>query len=244
MYKNVGKSHGNSNIRLYFDCLFSDLLLVTGGEQQFQGTSMKNSEVIDLDDSTNTCQDFSDYPFEEGFAALGMLNNIPVVCNKRQCQGLGQKFEVGLYEEVGAHTSIRMGDTLWFAGEDNIMIVRSDESSVLGPSLPQIDASYVRGHCVVQINQDEFMIIGGSPDRYQATWKFKPNSKTENWIRGPDTNDFRCHHACGLFFDVVDGKQKILIAGGSPPGASPGSNKDTTEILDFEVANPEWIYGK
>ena len=85
------------------------------------------------------------------------------------------------------------------------------------------------------------MITGGGPDSYQATWTF--NFRTELWTRGPDTKDFRWYHACGLFTDVVDQKQKVLIAGGSPPGALEPI-KDTTEILDFEVENSEWIYGK
>ena len=223
-------------------------MLVTGGKENFQSQQIKVSEVIDLNDPTRTCQNLPDFPFEtEGIG--GLLDNIPVVCSGNTCQGIGQKFEVEWNNEmignVDYAASVVIQDGLWITGGNLVgsktLLVRPDESVILqGSALPQ--TPYLQHHCVVIINAEECMIIGGGPDSYQATWTY--NFKSGLWTRGPDTNVFRWYHACGLFTDLVENKQKVLIAGGAPPGASPDPNKDSTEILDFEVANSEWIYGK
>ena len=78
-----------------------------------------------------------------------------------------------------------------------------------GPDLPQA----VYGHCVIQIQRDISVIIGGQPfhDNYQYNWV------TKQWDTFPQLRESRFYHACGVLRNNLEGPAydlSIVVFGG------------------------------
>ena len=90
---------------------------------------------------------------------------------------------------------------------------------------------------MVKINEESFMVIGGSEfsdgrKNSKKTWIFNLNQN--NWERGPNLNVPRRSHACGVLSGAV------IVTGGFQP-FRPYALK-STEILDLQNPN-QWILG-
>jgi hypothetical protein len=130
-------------------------------------TSVK-SEVIDLEDSNNICQDLEDYPIQVWGAVGGLLNQVdPLVCGggyssyTNVCYVLnqpGQSSEM-LEERVYSATLTLNSTHIWITGGYNgngilqtSEFVSIGQSAVKGPDLPYA----VERHCAMSSERDSF----------------------------------------------------------------------------------------
>jgi hypothetical protein len=240
---------------LYLDCLdfifkpcISGKLLVTTGLPK--KVSAK-SEVIDLDDPENVCQDLDDYPIQLSAASGGLLNSIhPLVCgglsSTKDCHVIGQ---VGVQTEMLTNryyfSSIPLNNThLMLTGGFSITgttiasteIVSIQHQSMSGPDLPFA----LHGHCMTRINNETAILLGGNlgSNTYTShTYLFNIGKLT--WYPGPDLNLSRAYHSCGSFKSSAHGgRQVVIVAGGS---TSSGQYLDSVEILDHLTG--KWTEG-
>jgi hypothetical protein len=153
------------NIHL-LQTLLGKLLVTTGGPSD---TSVK-SEVIDLLDASNICQDLADYPLEVKGAVGGLLNHVlPLVCGGDpagvECHIVGQSGpKTQLLEERSNAASLVLNHThIWITGGYNgnelssTELVSVGQNTTKGPELPM----KVSSHCLVTVNDSTAMLIGG-----------------------------------------------------------------------------------
>ena len=219
-------------------CKAKSLLLVSTGKNSY-GNLLSSTEVLDLEDSTSTCQPLVDFVYPVYRAVGGLVfNGIPMLCNginheigSGNCYTLNHNSlkisaDLRLY---GA--SVMVNDSIWITGGSangseltTSILVNPNGETKQGPDLPIA----VRDHCMVGINDNEYFLIGGYPNGNRT---FKYNFATEEWTPGPDLLNHRQEHACGLFTDMNDGKRKIIVSGGL--GNTPPPYQPTSEILNF-----------
>ena len=116
---------------------------------------------------------------------------------------------------------------------DSTEIIALDGTLTSGISLPNAR----RGHCMVVINNDEFMILGSKlqTDQYKSTMTYNANSET--FSSGPSMIYDRRNAACSMFQSKLhNDRQVVLCAGGL-------RDKGTAELLDFSQENAQWTEG-
>ena len=226
-------------------CKMKYLLMVTTGKMS-NGTLLDSTEVIDLEDSSSTCQPLPNFVYPVYSAVGGLLNGSPFICNGNDdfdkcCSLTNSNVEISVGLRLFA-ASIMVNDTLWITGgsapqqagsemKSSILVLPNGETKP-GPDLP----IPVKDHCLVGINENEYFLIGGYPEGNRT---FKYNFAEGSWTTGPNLLKHRQDHACGLFTD--DGRRKIIVSGGlsnAPPPYLP-----TSEILDFQAENANFEYG-
>ena len=88
----------------------------------------------------------------------------------------------------------------------------------------------VHQHCMVKINEDEILLIGGKQSN--QTWHF--SIRMENWEPGPDMPEARSYHKCAFF--SIDQDKFVAV--------SPGSSGSTVQFLKLTAEEEsEWIAG-
>lgn len=144
--------------------------MVTTGTTGFPN-NLKNSEVIDLLDSKNYCQDLSDYTYEVNWATGGLLNNInPLICGGRnsfnidilECNIIGTNEKLELMHPRTFSASIVIGDKLWVTGGEispntSEFILLNEKISMAGPDLP----TDFNSHCLTWANDTHVILTGG-----------------------------------------------------------------------------------
>ena len=91
-------------------CLLIDKLLVTTGRP---GGNGRYSEVIDLSNERNQCDNLENFPYEVRGTAGTYLNGSIIVCggtNKDKCYFLGQDKYITMSENRAAFSGIIVGD--------------------------------------------------------------------------------------------------------------------------------------
>jgi hypothetical protein len=144
--------------------LVSGKVLVTTGHPT--NTSVK-SEVIDLEDSSNICQDLDDYPMKIDGAVGGLLNQVdPLVCGgkvpiTKSCHVVNQPGQSSeMLEERMYSASLTLNSThLWITGGLNANgllqtseFVSIGQTAVKGPDLPYICSLWALSCCSKFIN--------------------------------------------------------------------------------------------
>ena len=115
-----------------------------------------------------------------------------------------------------------------------------------GPPLPE----GLAGHCVVELNKNEVMIIGGQNNDNRPGLKEIGieserktriyNNITRDWRDGPNLNSKRRGSACAMFRSSLhENRMVVLVAGGSA-----GDTTDTVEILDYSLGDASWALSK
>ncbi len=213
------------------------VLLVTTGYPWSNET--RSSEVIDLDDPENKCENLQPFPIEVNGAVGALLDdNTPVICGgaddswaldpnnaNDQCHILGNPTPIVTMQTGRWHADSFVLDQengpprLWITGGGPSPGTKSTEyidirsgNAIPGPDLPEA----MSGHCLVKIGQNSAMLIGGlyySPTRFvKQTWFFDIDDET--WTRGPDLDSDLGYMTCGVITDSTSGDLVVIVAGG------------------------------
>jgi hypothetical protein len=193
--------------------------LVTTGRPS--STSVK-SEVIDLDDPSNICQNLEDYPIVVDGAVGGFLNQgDPLVCGGYPATNVchvvnqpGQSSE--MLEERAYSTSLTLNSShLWVTGGNNVNevlqtseFVSIGQTSVQGPDLPYP----VHSHCLVGVNSSTAQLCGGWNNGGILNECHYMDLEDHSWSQGPSMMTKRSQHSCGIFKSAAHQGRNIVIA--------------------------------
>jgi hypothetical protein len=226
----------------------SGKVLVTTGQPT--SNSVK-SEVIDLEDASNICQDLEDYPIGVGGAVGGLLNQgDPLVCGgfnggfryTNVCYVVNQPGQSSeMLEKRAWSASLTLNRThLWITGGryGNGLLQTSEfvsigQPSVKGPDLPYV----VYGHCLVEVNSSTALLCGGSNGQFLNECHYM-DLEDHSWSQGPSMMNSRYYHSCGIFKSAAHQGRNVVIAA----GGSNGAYMDSVEFLDPKTNT--WNKGK
>ena len=211
------------------------------------GKGQKTVQVVDVDGSA-TCSDLAPYPLNPHAGGGGLLENTPVFCGSAhfttQCYSYDKasntwNFLANLVTGRGYFGAAIFKGALWVTGGfnggnlDSTEIIALDGTITSGTNLPNAR----HGHCMVVLNDDEFMILGSwSPsDQYRNTMTYNANSET--FSSGPSMIYDRRSATCSIFRSKLhNDRQVVLCAGGY-------LDQGTAELLDFSQENAQWTEG-
>ena len=116
---------------------------------------------------------------------------------------------------------------------DSTEIIALDGTVTNGKNLPNARC----GHCMVVINNDEFMILGSilQPDQYKSTLTYNANSGT--FSSGPSMIHDRRSAACSMFRSKLHNDRNVVLCAGGI------FDQGTAELLDFSQENAKWTEG-
>lgn len=211
------------------------------------GNFQKTVQVVDVDGSA-TCSDLASYPLDPTGGGGGLLENTPVLCGSSSSTTECYSYDKAstTWQLLGNLVTGRrffgaaiFKGALWVTGGyngntfDSTEIIALDGTVTSGTNLPNAR----RGHCMVVINNDEFMILGSwaPSDQYRNTMTYNANSET--FSSGPSMLHDRRYATCSMFQSKFhNDRQVVLCAGGS-------SDQGTAELLDFSQENAQWTEG-
>jgi hypothetical protein len=212
------------------------------------GNPTTSSEVIDLLDASNICQDLDDYPLP-GFCAVGgLLNDVnPLVCGgyhtvADECYIVGQSGpKAKLLEGRDTAASLVLNHShIWITGgldgnQDRLSsteLVSVGQPTSKGPELPKA----VYGHCLVRVNDSTALLIGGF-DGWFSDESYYMSLEDQSWSQGLNLKEGRYAHTCGVFKSSVHQGRTVVIAAGGHNG---GNVMNSVELLDFSTADT-WV---
>ena len=223
-------------------------LLVATGIQSSGNTDLV--EIIDLlNSSATSCIGFQKFPFASA-GGQGILNidDQPFICSKTQGgQTNCYSFSVGMWKynssmnyNRGAFAMTKSplennsllvtGGGLFTNGNvDEIMVEGRWQISPVSLPLPIIE------HCMLLINSSTAIVLGGYfQGNLNSTYIL--NSEFPQWVEGPQMQDPRAFHSCGLVpSNALSTQLSIIVAGGT------SGSMASVEILD-EGSN-QWRRG-
>ena len=242
---------------------FSGKVLITTGFG-FSGEDYTTSEIFDVKDPSNQCQNLPNYPLQVDGANGALINDkYPFICGgsstiNSDCYlynpDAGQwDFTVAMSNPRyrGGHVVVNK-DTLWvtgaFAFEDEaeselIKPMFPGGSIAPGPKLPL----NLYSQCMLDLGNNNFLIIGGITDEKKLPLEVLfYNMDTDFWTLGPKLATGRVEHSCGLLQDPEDGRWLAAVVGGVT-NETP-SHSDSVELLEIDLENgivegAEWIQG-
>jgi hypothetical protein len=221
-------------LNVYF---VSGKVLVTTGDPR--DTSVK-SEVIDLEDSNNFCNDLEDYPIQVHGAVGGLLNQVDaLVCGGYPYTNVcyvenqpGQSSE--MLEKRGFSASLTLNSThLWITGGHNgyERLQTSEFVSIGQPSVKGADLPYaVNLHCLVRVNSSTALLCGGYNGQYSNECHYM-DWEDHSWSQGPSMMTKRYGHSCGIFKSAAHQGINLVIAAG-------GYNSDDKYLDSVEILDP------
>jgi hypothetical protein len=196
--------------------------LVTTGTP---GSTSVKSEVIDLEDASNICQNLEDYPIGVWVAVGGLLNQgDPLICGggypgTNVCYVVNQPGQSsGMLEERGYSASLTLNSShLWVTGGYNgngwlntSEFVSIGQPSVKGPDLPY--AVYL--HCLVRVNSSTALLCGGRNNGGYLNECHYMDLEDHSWSQGPSMMTKRRDHSCGIFKSAAHQGRNVVIAAG------------------------------
>ena len=214
-----------------------------------------STEVIDLENSSLTCESFGELDTARKYSVGGLLENTPIVCggyplNRQSCLIFGQSQSVTMTEPRYVTASIVLNTTtMWVLGGygGSNYLSSSEfitlENAVAGPSLPY----KIGNHCAVKFNESQIYVIGGFygdwSDRSHYVYIFNPLDNF-SYKKGPSMNYRRLNHGCAV---MHDGETSVIVSAGghgrlSSQASSSNAYLNSVEILDLSVG--QWNMGK
>jgi hypothetical protein len=221
--------------------------LVTTG---YPTSNSVKSEVIDLEDASNICQNLDDYPIQVRGAVGGLLNQgDPLVCGGEYpatnvCYVVNQPGQSSEMREERAYSaSLTLNSThLWVTGGRNgsgwlktSEFVSMGQAAVKGPDLPFA----VEEHCLVGVNSSTALLCGGYNDGGDLNECHYMDLEDHSWSQGPSMMTKRGGHSCGIFKSAAHQGRNIVIAAG---GLNNNDYLDSVEFLD--PTTNTWNEGK
>jgi len=224
----------------------SKLLILTG----YPPYEAKKIEVVDLENSLNSCSLREEFPTRLAYAVGGFTNDGPLLCSgynwdtesrSNACFILkNSKFtevEVKLQTERSYASAVVLPNgELWIqGGSDGYPLSTTETISLEGSQTGMELEKGIFGHCSMMINATTAFITGGSTGSYTKDTYFV-DIHNWKWTKGPQMEEGRAGHGCVLLkhnFHTF-----ALIAGGyNHHGLS------STEILDLDSGIMEWTKG-
>ena len=210
--------------------VFLGKVLVTTG---IPYDSSVKTEVVDLANNAK-CESLPNFPYEAFSATGGLIGQTPVICggsrwNNGVPDSYDQCFTLGPngYEETFAlkhprlmYATVPWNSThLWLTGTDVNGVAEETEFLDLehgiteGPTLPK----RLSGHCMVKINDEKFMMIGGIDfaNDHVARDTFIYDAVNDTWTQGPSLNNARFNPVCATYTKFCNHEEKyVVVAGG------------------------------
>ncbi len=227
------------------------ILVTSGYVHNGDGTS-RITEVIDLEDPDNDCEEYAPCPDSAPPHAVssGLIDgSLPFFCGGSDgifisdtCFFLGDDTVQATMMEPRAFSPSVLVDSdsrLWLIGGQNgVMsteLIAPGQDPIPGPDMP----ARLEYHCAVKLAHDTVMIIGGvdadDTDRNAKSWIFDPIE--EAFVPGPKLTVGKNSLACGVVRDQEAQKDIVIVAGGFD-----GNYYDTIETWvvgsdeDFQVS--------
>ena len=204
------------------------------------GRSQKQTEIIDLTDSSVTCTSaFGELESRRWVPLGGLINETPLLCGGElgyedgydSCIVFGHpKTMIKLKEKRRSAFSVMLNETtFWIMGgyysNTTEFITLGATTSVYGPPLPK----FMAAACAVKYNDTHIYVTDGS-----SVWIY--NTVSSSWKEGPGMNVSRYGHGCTVLH-----YQQIpwLVVAAS---WNSGSGSKSVEILDPNMN--KWIHGE
>ena len=241
---------------IYHFSTVSKILISTGWDAE---NYIKNTEVIDSENSNVICEDLEDFSMEIDNAVGANLASMPIICGGALENGTSSN-KCFIYTKGGWQHFVTMIDRREYAAGivyDNALhifggydseftsrqitlqsseIVNEDGTSTKGPQLP----TPMSAHAIAFINSTVSIISGVrtwnwnmSNSYTYKSWYF--NHATQEFQVGPNLLEPRRHHSSGTITDQESKEKTVIVTGGVN-----GSAMDSTEIL----LNGKWVTGK
>ena len=128
---------------------------------------------------------------------------------------------------------------MWITGgmDSNWNNLHSTKVVTINGSTSGIDLPFtVSSHCMVQYQPNAVILIGGDQNGNadsDKTWLIDPTNGFDI-IQGPNLNQGRAYHSCGILKDD-SGNVLVIVAG--------GGNMKSVEVLNT-TSLKEWIEGR
>jgi hypothetical protein len=221
----------------------SGKVLVTAG---YPISTAVKSEVIDLEDASNICQNLEDYPIQVVTEVGGLLNQgDPLVCGgyTNVCYVVNQPGQSSeMLEDRAGSASLTLNSThLWVTGGwfNDVYLQTSEyvsigQAAVKGPDLPYA----VTEHCLVRVNSSTALLCGGLNNGGYLNECHFMDLEDHSWSQGPSMMTKRKDHSCGIFKSAAHQGRNIVVAAGGYNGA----DLDSVEFLD--PTTNTWNEGK
>jgi len=219
-------------------------------------------QVVELP-SSKKCQSLQSYPLRVAVSSGSVVNGSPIVCGGTTADGPGSqmfsecythdrssntwKLLTKMHTERAGHTSVVHKNALWVIGglNEQERFLKSTEWVFLngtvekGPDLPEERG----GHCMVDLRDGRFMIIGGLMDNphgppHGTTNVLIYNSYDASFTYGPSLREARAQQACTLFQSPKHNQRWVVLVVGGRHYSDEGDA--TSEVLDFTVPNAVW----
>ncbi len=204
--------------------ILNKLLVTTGAPLEYAGST---TEIIDIDNPESICEDYFKYPRGSSYGAIGGLlsKNRPFICGGnsngyiRECFVLGNDtVHTTLTQARHEAASIVLGDGsgLFVTGGRAPTTNQSEyiipgQEPMQGPVWPDARSS----HCLVQLDLDIYMILGGRFDRdnlISTTVIYDDGDQT--FTPGPGLNNAKFQMNCGVLLTKIDNVKVVIVAGG------------------------------
>ena len=234
-------------------------VLITTGEPYTDG---RNTEIIDLEDSSFSCTKVKQFPVKLYGASGGLMNGQkPFICGggayinyvwfpSKDCYkitetGSWAKDQTASLDTARGYAgigSVVINNQLILTGgfddEGLSSLIELVSPNTLTKEFSVFLPTGFQKHCQVQWDHETFMVIGGAHWSRDETLFI--NVKTNELTNGPSLNIGRSEHACGEI--EVNGKSYIIVSGGRI--ASSGTGLRSTEFLDKNNVQQGWKIGK
>ena len=234
-------------------------MVIGGFTDDYQTDYQKQTEVIDLTDSSLTCTSaFGELESVRRYAMGGLINEAPILCGGRDsnnevydsCIVFSQtKTSIKMYEPRFLAASVVLNETtLWLLGgfDGGFSTLRSTElitmdaaTSVKGPALPDVLSEF----CVVKYNDTHIYLTGGNVgSNYlnqvstNEVWIHNTilDAGSSSWTEGPRMNTGRRDHGCTV---LHHGQNSWVVVAGA------WRHSDTTSVEILDPNNNKWIQG-
>lgn len=215
-------------------------------------------EVINMADSTSSCNNLPAYPLPIRLSTGKVVNSIPIIAGGLQVSTVSTVRNIYKFDKQSnswlslgnmavarnQYSSAVLNNALWLIGGFDITwpplqsteLVYTNGTITSGPDLPSPRAR----HCSVQSEDGKIIIIGGqtssSDNNHKVTTIFDPETST--YTDGPDMLFDHENFGCAHFYSKNHGGRPVVLSVGGYEGGS------KAEVWDYSLENGTWEESK
>ena len=211
-------------------------------------------EVINMADSTSSCNNLPAYPLPLRISTGQVVNSLPIIAGGFTGNTVSNVYKFdkqsnswlslgNLKTARNQHSSTVLNDALWVIGGYNSQYLKSTElvypngTITSGPDLPAPRAR----QCSIQSEDGKIIIIGGktssSDTNLKVTTIYDPETST--FTDGPDMLFNHAKFGCAHFYSQKHGGRPVVLSAGD---GYYGSSK--AEVWDYSQENGTWEESK
>ena len=223
-------------------------MVIGGFTDDYQTDYQKQTEVIDLTDSSLTCTSaFGKLESVRRYAMGGLINEAPILCggmnSNPSCIVFGQaKTSIKMNEPRSGAASVVLNETtLWIMGGSSFLsstelVTLDPVTSVNGPELPNTLCC----SCAIKYNDTRIYLTGGNDGSgyTNKVWIYNTilDAGSSSWTEGPRMNNKLGTHGCSV---LHHGQSSWIVVAGGYDGKKPVKRM---EILDPN--EKKWVQGE